>query len=118
MRIPLYAPLFRRPATVVGYGRHIRNAADLQTECIEGAHRRFSSGAGPLDAHLEILDAALLRCAAGLLGGNLGGERSRFPRALEACGARGRPRRSEEHTSELQSQSNLVCRLLLEKKKN
>src|SRR5256886_12904155 len=26
--------------------------------------------------------------------------------------------RSEEHTSELQSQSNLVCRLLLEKKKN
>src|SRR2546430_9200960 len=28
-----------------------------------------------------------------------------------------RPHRSEEHTSELQSQSNLVCRLLLEKKK-
>src|SRR6266567_1544705 len=27
------------------------------------------------------------------------------------------PSRSEEHTSELQSQSNLVCRLLLEKKK-
>src|SRR5688572_32301234 len=31
---------------------------------------------------------------------------------LQAC-----PPRSEEHTSELQSQSNLVCRLLLEKKK-
>src|SRR2546430_11355778 len=31
----------------------------------------------------------------------------------EATGAR-----SEEHTSELQSQSNLVCRLLLEKKNN
>src|SRR5256886_7124788 len=28
-----------------------------------------------------------------------------------------RQNRSEEHTSELQSQSNLVCRLLLEKKK-
>src|SRR5690606_40782844 len=28
----------------------------------------------------------------------------------------GRPRRSEEHTSELQSRENLVCRLLLEKK--
>src|SRR2546427_4604630 len=28
-----------------------------------------------------------------------------------------RDQRSEEHTSELQSQSNLVCRLLLEKKK-
>src|SRR2546430_9626947 len=33
------------------------------------------------------------------------GVRARFP-----------PERSEEHTSELQSQSNLVCRLLLEKK--
>src|SRR2546421_2768179 len=31
-----------------------------------------------------------------------------------ACGASGR---SEEHTSELQSRSDLVCRLLLEKKK-
>src|SRR2546430_12602090 len=30
----------------------------------------------------------------------------------------GQAKRSEEHTSELQSQSNLVCRLLLEKKKN
>src|SRR3989475_7795511 len=29
----------------------------------------------------------------------------------------GKRARSEEHTSELQSQSNLVCRLLLEKKK-
>src|SRR2546427_8493584 len=29
----------------------------------------------------------------------------------------GGQKRSEEHTSELQSQSNLVCRLLLEKKK-
>src|SRR2546430_9631722 len=37
------------------------------------------------------------------------------PRA--ATRARPPPRRSEEHTSELQSQSNLVCRLLLEKKK-
>src|SRR2546427_6861929 len=37
----------------------------------------------------------------------------------DGCGAYRRlPRkRSEEHTSELQSQSNLVCRLLLEKKK-
>src|SRR2546427_8593318 len=31
--------------------------------------------------------------------------------------AAARRSRSEEHTSELQSQSNLVCRLLLEKKK-
>src|SRR5262249_61229604 len=33
------------------------------------------------------------------------------------CPVRDRERRSEEHTSELQSLTNLVCRLLLEKKK-
>src|SRR2546430_8962245 len=52
-------------------------------------------------------------------------------RLLQNCASCGRPQpdvqlrilvdprnpRSEEHTSELQSQSNLVCRLLLEKKK-
>src|SRR5688572_31970414 len=44
------------------------------------------------------------------LGGSL-----RIPASF--CGERNHPGRSEEHTSELQSQSNLVCRLLLEKKK-
>src|SRR2546427_2582910 len=48
-----------------------------------------------------------------------GRQRHRPPTADR--GAHGWPRpgpaRSEEHTSELQSQSNLVCRLLLEKKK-
>src|SRR2546427_7825829 len=46
-------------------------------------------------------------------------------RKLRHCSAKTRTanvasagRRSEEHTSELQSQSNLVCRLLLEKKKS
>src|SRR2546430_11415222 len=34
------------------------------------------------------------------------------------AGSSGSATRSEEHTSELQSQSNLVCRLLLEKKKH
>src|SRR5438093_9251192 len=34
------------------------------------------------------------------------------------AGPRRRGQRSEEHTSELQSLTNLVCRLLLEKKKN
>src|SRR2546427_7953809 len=41
-------------------------------------------------------------------------ERPRAIRALELEQAQSV--RSEEHTSELQSQSNLVCRLLLEKK--
>src|SRR2546427_4536715 len=38
-------------------------------------------------------------------------------RAHDSGATRAGALRSEEHTSELQSQSNLVCRLLLEKKK-
>src|SRR5205085_11825964 len=60
--------------------------------------------------------------------GDLGHARAAVPREhdREPAGAARRPHgrcplclphRSEEHTSELQSQSNLVCRLLLEKKK-
>src|SRR2546430_9683530 len=50
----------------------------------------------------------------------------RLPRLMDSAARSGTSRttcsprqtfRSEEHTSELQSQSNLVCRLLLEKKK-
>src|SRR2546430_8137398 len=39
------------------------------------------------------------------------------PREVRHARRQGGGARSEEHTSELQSQSNLVCRLLLEKKK-
>src|SRR5260370_24791355 len=44
---------------------------------------------------------------------------TRFIEAMGACSssATAWARRSEEHTSELQSHLNLVCRLLLEKKK-
>src|SRR2546426_3084935 len=45
-------------------------------------------------------------------------EKPAVRRRLAVSAARGsRERRSEEHTSELQSPCNLVCRLLLEKKK-
>src|SRR5688572_32675061 len=47
--------------------------------------------------------------------GERGSQGAQGKRRLERAGAA--DRRSEEHTSELQSQSNLVCRLLLEKKK-
>src|SRR5262249_62133543 len=40
----------------------------------------------------------------------------RAPHPSVPCGAFHSPERSEEHTSELQSLTNLVCRLLLEKK--
>src|SRR5207244_10689688 len=55
-----------------------------------------------------------------------GAGRCRYATGSEACGGHGlvaaadrhRFLRSEEHTSELQSPDHLVCRLLLEKKKN
>src|SRR6267143_6790106 len=50
-----------------------------------------------------------LRCQEGLPGVEPGHPPPARPRSL--------PTRSEEHTSELQSQFHLVCRLLLEKKK-
>src|SRR2546427_3466900 len=55
---------------------------------------------------VRLLDAAAVGQALGRMGRKPG-------TALDVALAR----RSEEHTSELQSQSNLVCRLLLEKKK-
>src|SRR2546427_8095086 len=58
------------------------------------------------------------------VGGDLVGEHADAPAAHRPPGVTATPdknrqdlHRSEEHTSELQSQSNLVCRLLLEKKK-
>src|SRR5256885_5699214 len=44
--------------------------------------------------------------------------RSRLPRSPRQSPPRAPRHRSEEHTSELQSPCNLVCRLLLEKKNN
>src|SRR2546427_7174988 len=61
---------------------------------------------GDLDAVEQCRQAAKL-CKADLVTSMVG----EFPMLQGVMG------RSEEHTSELQSQSNLVCRLLLEKKK-
>src|SRR5256885_13224179 len=79
----------------------------------------FRSGSqGPL-RHVPGLEAALVvardqRLAIGGIGhaGDRGSGGQRGPIAK-----RGHVPRSEEHTSELQSPCNLVCRLLLEKKK-
>src|SRR5256885_8776095 len=55
----------------------------------------------------------LFRSLDGNVGGPRGGDRRRRDTGTGGYG----DRRSEEHTSELQSPCNLVCRLLLEKKK-
>src|SRR5690554_7118578 len=58
---------------------------------------------------------------AGLARLHSGGTKRQLRRFHQRCsvrrGTRVRKRRSEEHTSELQSRPHLVCRLLLEKKK-
>src|SRR5690349_23726997 len=51
------------------------------------------------------------------LGERVGRVRSDHDKPREGEGVRRDHRRSEEHTSELQSRRDLVCRLLLEKKK-
>src|SRR3712207_8285016 len=74
----------------------------------------------------DALPISSRRRAAVLWGGSGtgAGGRARHPRARAAQRRRPavqlalRRRRSEEHTSELQSRQYLVCRLLLEKKKN
>src|SRR5256886_9200515 len=81
-------------------------------------HEDFRKILGPADAKLaEELDAT----EASLFGDHAGSSSAQNFRIDSAFqGKRGSrksvPPRSEEHTSELQSQSNLVCRLLLEKK--
>src|SRR2546427_9360099 len=82
-----------------------------------------------LSLHDALPISALVRGDIRVIGATTGGEYDKWIRGDPALERRlqhvrrvhrraeGRPLRSEEHTSELQSQSNLVCRLLLEKKK-
>src|SRR5438270_7692874 len=93
--------MFRQPprSTLFPYTTLFRSCAAGGRASVEiGARPRF------LAREQELLD-----------------ERARRRRLVPAdeldLGDAARVARSEEHTSELQSQSNLVCRLLLEKKK-
>src|SRR2546430_7059596 len=81
--------MIRRPprSTLFPYTTLFRSRAPADLRTGHRARVRLACGAGERDPQLEMAHARL--------------------------GAV----RSEEHTSELQSQSNLVCRLLLEKKK-
>src|SRR3712207_6894395 len=60
---------------------------------------------------------AKIRARAALAAGRIGDERS-IPALANLLDNDSSDARSEEHTSELQSRQYLVCRLLLEKKKN
>src|SRR5438034_1878245 len=94
------AALYRNESPIGGTLRFTR-IRDAVTD-LAGA-----TGAYPIDIDGDgVTDLAVLRNGENVLLRGLGG--CRFERANE---------RSEEHTSELQSHSDLVCRLLLEKKK-
>src|SRR2546427_6109844 len=80
--------------------RHTRFDCDWSSDVCSSDLLRAVRGGGVLDEGVEVrVDT----------GRDVGAADLRVEHA--------RRRRSEEHTSELQSQSNLVCRLLLEKKK-
>src|SRR5688572_31450816 len=73
-------------------------------------------GAGAQPAPASPAATARTRAKAWVAGADILVDSSRFDVRIRRFPRRGADR-SEEHTSELQSQSNLVCRLLLEKKK-
>src|SRR5690606_22167191 len=83
------APLLRRTAAVVRDRRDVRDRQDLDAERVQRPHRGLATRAGALDLDLQVLDAAVLGGTAGGVGRDLGGERRRLARALEA-GATGR----------------------------
>src|SRR2546430_4156433 len=95
-RSPLfpYTPLFRSPV-----------AASRATS---GLVASSGSGSAATTVALNRNAPPLARSASAIASERIGAELSQ---------ALSQHARSEEHTSELQSQSNLVCRLLLEKKK-
>src|SRR5690606_41884163 len=86
-----------------------------------GAHRDLHSFPTRRSSDLHLLRAGYpaLRRLGGAGGASADGKRRAVPaRRAEPGRLRAQRARSEEHTSELQSRENLVCRLLLEKKKN
>src|SRR5688572_32301730 len=98
--------MIRRPprSTLFPYTTLFRSRA--LAEPVESRLLQRAGEARPQGAARSVVDAGRDR--------RLGRHRRRHPAPRQAPPA---DERSEEHTSELQSQSNLVCRLLLEKKK-
>src|SRR5438270_3281433 len=100
--MPLYISILIHPApprsTLFPYTTLFRSRGELVAHEIHLGPDKKHDGLGiDEDAHAAVFDHLV--------------ERARAFRIIHGVA------RSEEHTSELQSQSNLVCRLLLEKKK-
>src|SRR2546421_12385531 len=100
--MPLFFFFFNDTATTEIYTLSLHDALPISLSQIDPSCRSRSSGAGKSKLVPQYQRLALS-------GSNLLGDAI----DLSLRGAE----RSEEHTSELQSRSDLVCRLLLEKKK-
>src|SRR5690606_41674169 len=95
------------------YPLSLHDALPISSACRYLVSFRTRSTAGPLDPPATKESATRLRQSSSLMGScPTPTSVNEWPRPL----ANSWPR-SEEHTSELQSRENLVCRLLLEKKK-
>src|SRR5690606_41451858 len=94
----------RRSAAVVRDRRHVADRRDLEARHLQRAQGGLAPRARSLHEDRDRAHAVLLRDLGRVFRRQLRRERRRLAR-------------SEEHTSELQSRENLVCRLLLEKKK-
>src|SRR5437867_8973834 len=86
--------------------------------CFENSRTKRHSHSFPTRRSSDLLRAREDAVRSGRRVGARGGGHRRFGRNRHRTNRRcPPPRRSEEHTSELQSPYDLVCRLLLEKKK-
>src|SRR5690606_42007521 len=106
---------------------------DHDVQCAPACPRRFSNATATTERYTLSLHDALpistwagsSTCASARTTRSAAGASAPTPRRRppsspprrRRCGRRPPRPRSEEHTSELQSRENLVCRLLLEKKK-
>src|SRR5207253_11152142 len=104
---------FTHPATTAIYTLSLHDALPIYVVVLE----RLGLVAGPVEQPLQLAaDADVVRGGAGdarqLLQVALDAQLDRLGRDIRLA----EQRRSEEHTSELQSRGHLVCRLLLEKK--
>src|SRR3990170_7933859 len=79
-------PLLRADAVVRLWG-HVLDAEDLDPGRLKRADRGLAPRAGPLDEHLDLLEAVLHALAGAGVGGHLRGEGRRLAGALEARGA-------------------------------
>src|SRR5215467_15619987 len=100
-------PAARLDAAQSGCGA--RGAANQSVVCVLPYHRARERGGTDRQSRSAAHPGPIS-------GGRQGAPRLRYA-VLHRGRVAARPQRSEEHTSELQSPCNLVCRLLLEKKK-